>query len=87
VLLTRPPLNHSYIPLAIVEIPRLRANKVIAYDLHVLGMPPAFILSQDQTLIHNIHKCMLYRLEFSYTLERYNQMCRFWILSYEHKKV
>ena len=24
--------------------------KYIAYDLHVLGMPPAFILSQDQTL-------------------------------------
>ena len=22
----------------------------IAFDLHVLGMPPAFILSQDQTL-------------------------------------
>ena len=22
-----------------------------SFDLHVLGMPPAFILSQDQTLI------------------------------------
>ena len=22
----------------------------IAFDLHVLGMPPAFVLSQDQTL-------------------------------------
>ena len=40
----------------IKKIPRLRANKVIAYDLHVLGMPPAFILSQDQTLIHNCAK-------------------------------
>ena len=26
-----------------------------AFDLHVLGMPPAFVLSQDQTLMFNPH--------------------------------
>jgi hypothetical protein len=36
VLLTRPPLPHS--------LARTRS-----FDLHVLGTPPAFILSQDQT--------------------------------------
>ena len=36
VLLTRPPLN---------------LNLKISYDLHVLGIPLAFILSQDQTLL------------------------------------
>ena len=39
VLLTRPPLD---IPKAsFFDIP---------FDLHVLGAPPAFVLSQDQTL-------------------------------------
>ena len=37
VLLTRSPLLHQ-------------ASLVPAFDLHVLGTPPAFILSQDQTL-------------------------------------
>ncbi|GAW32894.1 hypothetical protein JDF658_26590, partial [Carboxydocella sp. JDF658] len=38
-LLTRPPLSHS------------GASSLMApLDLHVLGTPPAFILSQDQTL-------------------------------------
>ena len=40
VLLTRPPLEH------------LRASSSMSpLDLHVLGTPPAFVLSQDQTLI------------------------------------
>ena len=30
-------------------------------DLHVLGTPPAFILSQDQTLIKNLLLCSDYR--------------------------
>ena len=30
-------------------------------DLHVLGTPPAFILSQDQTLVNNIHPCIYAR--------------------------
>ena len=36
VLLTRSPLEHI---------------AMFPFDLHVLGMPPAFILSQDQTLL------------------------------------
>ena len=37
VLLTRPPLN-------------LFPKELHSLDLHVLGTPPAFVLSQDQTL-------------------------------------
>ena len=37
VLLTRPPLD-------------CRVAPTISFDLHVLSTPPAFILSQDQTL-------------------------------------
>ena len=37
VLLTRPPLRN-------------RIATISSFDLHVLGTPPAFILSQDQTL-------------------------------------
>ncbi len=29
-----------------------------SFDLHVLGTPPAFILSQDQTLRKNVHPKM-----------------------------
>ena len=29
---------------------RLPLEPKLAFDLHVLGIPPAFILSQDQTL-------------------------------------
>ena len=48
VLLTRPPLSLS------VEQALQRAS----YDLHVLSIPPAFILSQDQTLRE--HKVFYY---------------------------
>ena len=42
-LLTRPPLSFSSL--------RPKSLKSIApFDLHVLGTPPAFVLSQDQTL-------------------------------------
>ena len=37
VLLTRPPLING-------------ASSISPFDLHVLGVPPAFVLSQDQTL-------------------------------------
>ena len=40
-LLTRPPLSHSSV----------RKLQSASFDLHVLGTPPAFILSQDQTLM------------------------------------
>ena len=42
-LLTRPPLSH---PRALTEVSPLGAS----FDLNVLCTPPAFILSQDQTL-------------------------------------
>ena len=40
-LLTRPPLSHLLV----------RKRISASFDLHVLSTPPAFILSQDQTLI------------------------------------
>jgi hypothetical protein len=42
VLLTRAPLNHSRI-----------TTQMIPCDLHVLNTPPAFVLSQNQTLRKN----------------------------------
>ena len=47
-LLTRPPLSfHIFIP----------KDSVVKFslDLHVLGTPPAFVLSQDQTLDKNCY--------------------------------
>ena len=43
-LLTRPPLSHS----------SFRRNPSASFDLHVLSTPPAFILSQDQTLVKSV---------------------------------
>ena len=41
-LLTRPPLKQQ------------KASSLLSpLDLHVLGTPPAFVLSQDQTLVFN----------------------------------
>src|SRR5699024_12087010 len=48
VLLTHPPLDPQGV------IPK-ESVLLHALDLHVLGTPPAFVLSQDQTL-HNIVK-------------------------------
>ena len=45
VLLTRSPLN---------KIESIATANLIPFDLHVLGMPPAFVLSQDQTLKFNL---------------------------------
>ena len=45
VLLTRPPLFFLSEP---------KFDKKEAFDLHVLGTPPAFVLSQDQTLIKKV---------------------------------
>ena len=39
-LLTRPPLGY-------------RPKPLTSFDLHVLSTPPAFVLSQDQTLVFN----------------------------------
>ena len=41
-LLTRPPLSFPVFP--------RRFRRLAPLDLHVLGTPPAFVLSQDQTL-------------------------------------
>ena len=41
VLLTRSPLREHSVPKYFMSSP---------FDLHVLGTPPAFVLSQDQTL-------------------------------------
>ena len=41
-LRTRPPLGYSRI-----------TPPVTPFDLHVLSTPPAFVLSQDQTLVFN----------------------------------
>ena len=48
-LLTRPPLSSS------IFIPK-ESNERFSLDLHVLGTPPAFVLSQDQTLEKNFPK-------------------------------
>ena len=45
-LLTRLPLDGEPHPLCASTL----FQRTISFDLHVLGMPPAFILSQDQTL-------------------------------------
>ena len=44
-LLTRSPLNKNE---------SIATTTLIPFDLHVLGMPPAFVLSQDQTLKFNL---------------------------------
>ena len=55
-LLTRPPLSfHVFIP----------KESVVKFslDLHVLGTPPAFVLSQDQTLDYIV----IFKLSLLYT--------------------
>ena len=67
-LLTRPPLIHF-------------PKETSSLDLHVLGTPPAFVLSQDQTLnkkfnlcsysykrIAGLLNCLLYSVQFSKTI-------------------
>ena len=44
VFLTRPPLATQR-----------ASSPVLPFDLHVLGLPPAFTLSQDQTLHLKLH--------------------------------
>ena len=48
-LLTRPPLEQYIFP----SNRNLQVRRMSPLDLHVLGTPPAFVLSQDQTLMFN----------------------------------
>ena len=48
VLRTRSPLNNICI-----------ATNVVSFDLHVLSTPPAFVLSQNQTLRKNLEPASL----------------------------
>ena len=48
VLRTRSPLNNTGI-----------ATNVVPFDLHVLSTPPAFVLSQNQTLRKNLEPVSL----------------------------
>ena len=54
-LLTRLPLGGNSLS---NFVQALRFQKATSFDLHVLGMPPAFILSQDQTLQKNLFLCL-----------------------------
>ena len=59
-LLTRPPLSSS-------KITPKGSIRRFSLDLHVLGTPPAFVLSQDQTLEKNFSE---------------NWLAQFWILTF-----
>ena len=48
-LLTRPPLGYLQ-----------ASSPITSFDLHVLSTPPAFVLSQDQTLVFNPSTCDLW---------------------------
>ena len=57
-LLTRPPLEQY-----IFESNRnLHLRRMSPLDLHVLGTPPAFVLSQDQTLPFNPSNTLVFKL-------------------------
>ena len=65
-LLTRPPLD------------RISASTdLLSFDLHVLSTPPAFILSQDQTLIKNLSRVQiwLWSLSIPFTVLGLYQTC------------
>ena len=65
-LLTRPPLD------------RISAStNLLSFDLHVLSTPPAFILSQDQTLIKNLSRVQiwLWSLSIPFTVLGLYQTC------------
>ena len=70
-LLTRPPLSHSSV----------RKRRRASFDLHVLSTPPAFILSQDQTLVKSV--CFQSRIttsnSFLTLLFLVHQMMSVWI--------
>ena len=52
-LLTRPPLS------LLMILAEASIGEQTPFDLHVLGTPPAFILSQDQTLMLKFVLCRI----------------------------
>ena len=64
-LLTRPPLGITNVH------PKTSVGNT-PFDLHVLGAPPAFVLSQDQTLCKWYHKALrlyhLYKVDPAFSL-------------------
>ena len=50
VLLTRSPLNFYIRRLDVIAT----SSTKVPFDLHALSTPPAFILSQNQTLLNNL---------------------------------
>ena len=64
-LLTRPPLSHSSV----------RKLQSASFDLHVLGTPPAFILSQDQTLM------LKFWFQSKFRLANFNRSTVVWLYS------
>ena len=50
-------LSTRYSPVRHYDIFQTEIIYISPFDLHVLGMPPAFILSQDQTLMLKITPC------------------------------
>ena len=68
-LLTRPPLTHKSL-----------GFNMSPFDLHVLGTPPAFILSQDQTLMLKSFRCFVSFYCFLGALFSQSFVCFFWNL-------
>ena len=71
VLLTRPPLITFW------------QAKMHSYDLHVLSIPPAFILSQDQTLRENF--CFSHLLMYPERKKKSNQSSSLFLKSLAFK--
>ena len=64
----------SQVPHALLTRPPLEMNKASfihpSFDLHVLSTPPAFVLSQDQTLVFNPLTCYWVSRSLSLSLQQ-----------------
>ena len=54
----------------LTRAPLYLLRRAFSFDLHVLGMPPAFVLSQDQTLQAYILKFVLTHLRFKFCFSK-----------------
>ncbi len=59
-------------------------QKATSFDLHVLGMPPAFILSQDQTLQKKYFKKLITATQIDVLLSFQRTKFSFFALSFGH---